>query len=120
MPLYSVRERDRGYNQATLLAKELLPTFESATLNQTLKRIRPTRTQSTLHSSSDRLANVVGAFAVDRDQTFRDSRVLLIDDVVTSGGTVSECARALKRAGATQVDAFAVALAGAHNNDVDI
>lgn len=120
VPLYPVRERERGYNQAALLAQELISTFECVTLNRSLKRIRPTRAQSTLKSSGDRLANVLGAFAVDRAQTFNDSHILLVDDVVTSGGTVSECARALKRAGAGRVDAFAVALAGGHTDDIDV
>ncbi|HOH42234.1 MAG TPA: phosphoribosyltransferase family protein, partial [Candidatus Hydrogenedentes bacterium] len=71
--------------------------------------IRPTRAQSTL-KSVDRAENVRGAFAVKGD-ALKGKRVLLIDDVITTGGTVTECARALRRAGVQEVDAFAPALA---------
>ena len=110
VPLHRVRRRARGFNQAQLLAKELLPTFPRARLDESLSRIRPTRTQSTIKEHKERLQNVVGAFAVDRADYFDGRTVLLIDDVVTSGGTVSECARALLRAGAVHVDVLAAAL----------
>ena len=110
VPLHRVRRRGRGFNQALLLAKRLLPAFPSARLNESLLRIRPTRTQSTIKDHKERRENVVGAFAVRREEHFESRTVLLIDDVVTSGGTVSECTRALKRAGAAHVDVFAVAL----------
>ncbi len=110
VPLHAVRRRARGFNQAQLLAKRLLPPFSSARLNESLLRIRPTRTQSTIQDHKERRKNVVGAFAVRREEHFEGRTVLLIDDVVTSGGTVSECTRALKRAGAAHVDVFAAAL----------
>ena len=110
VPLHRVRRRARGFNQAQLLAKELLPLFPRARLNQSLSRIRPTRTQSTIKDHKERLQNVVGAFAVDREENFDGRTVLLIDDVVTSGGTVSECAHALLRAGAVHVDVLVAAL----------
>lgn len=108
VPLHRVRLRDRGYNQSELLARECLPAFPRATLNTDLKRIRPTRTQSAL-AGARRAHNVRGAFAVAGD-TLEDKTVLLVDDVVTSGGTVTECAKALIRANVRAVDAFAVAL----------
>ena len=110
VPLHRVHQRDRGFNQAQLLAKRLLPAFPRSRLNESLLRIRPTRRQVTIKDSKERRRNVVGAFAVRREEHFDGRTVLLIDDVVTSGGTASECARALKRAGATHVDVFAAAL----------
>ena len=110
VPLHRVRQRDRGFNQAQLLAKRLLPAFPRTRLNESLLRIRPTRRQVTIKDSEERRRNVVGAFAVRREEHFDGRTVLLIDDVVTSGGTASECTRALKRAGAAQVDVFAAAL----------
>lgn len=109
VPLYPSRERERGYNQSRLLAEHLLHFFARCTLDESLCRIRPTRAQSTL-KSVDRAENVRGAFAVKGD-TLKGKRVLLIDDVITTGGTVTECARALRRAGVQEVDAFAPALA---------
>jgi len=110
VPLHKIRLRERGFNQAALLAKEILPLFPNAELNESLIRIRPTRVQSKLKSEAERKNNVIGAFAVERGRDFKGRRILLIDDVVTSGGTVSECAAALKRAGAAHVDVLAVAL----------
>ncbi len=109
VPLHRVRERTRGYNQSRLLAEQVLPAFGSAALDVSLKRIRPTRTQSHL-SEHERAANVRGAFAVLGDSC-RGKRVLLVDDVVTTHCTVAECAAALRRAGAVEVDVLAVALA---------
>ena len=115
VPLHAVRLRDRGFNQAALLAEPLCDLFPNALLLPGLKRIRPTRTQSRLSDPEDRQSNVRGAFAVDRDVDFTGQRILLIDDVVTTGGTVSDCARALERAlgraGASYVDVLTFALA---------
>ncbi len=110
VPLHRVRRRDRGFNQSELLAKQLLPSFPWARLDLSLKRIRPTRTQSTIRNRDARLKNVAGAFAVDAQESFEGETVLLVDDVATSGGTVAESARALKRAGAIQVDVLVAAL----------
>ena len=110
VPLHRVRRRSRGFNQAELLAEGLRDAFPQARLNQTLRRIRPTRIQSRIKDPMERRENVIGAFAVDTDANFDGRTVLLIDDVVTTGGTVSECARALTRAGAAEVDVLAVAL----------
>lgn len=108
VPLHRVRQRERGFNQSALLAEEALSVFDGAKLDTTLKRIRPTRVQSRLEPQ-DRRGNVRGAFAVDGPD-FPGESLLLIDDVVTTGGTVSECARVLRKAGASRVDVLAVAL----------
>ncbi len=110
VPLHRVRQRWRGFNQAELLAERMMPAFSRARLDRSLRRIRPTRTQSGLENAAARLANVRGAFAVDRDASFKGETVLLVDDVITTGGTMAECARALKRAGAATVDVMAVAV----------
>lgn len=110
VPLHRIRKRDRGFNQAALLALNLLPVFPNAELNDSLRRIRPTSTQSRLTDDKERAANVVGAFAVDRDMDFQNRRILLVDDVVTTGSTANECAAALLRSGAAHVDVLTVAL----------
>jgi ComF family protein len=109
VPLHRVRRRARGYNQAELITVHTAPVFPRARIDLSLRRIRPTYVQSTLTNASQRRENVRGAFAVDRDRSFERETVLLVDDVVTTGGTVAECARALKRAGAKTVDVIAVA-----------
>jgi ComF family protein len=110
VPLHRVRQRERGYNQSKLIAANLLDAFPGAALDESLRRIRPTRVQSLSSTTAERRANVRGAFAVSGEH-LRDKAVLLVDDVVTTGGTTAECARALKRAGAAVVDVMAAALA---------
>jgi ComF family protein len=109
VPLYKTRLRDRGFNQSLCLAQQIAPEFPHAVIDESLQRIRPTRAQSTLKSDA-RSQNVRGAFAV-MGNALEGKQVLLIDDVITTGDTITECARALMRAGALKVDAFAVALA---------
>lgn len=110
VPLYKVRKRERGFNQSQLLADVLArDIFTGAALDESLKRIRPTRAQSRL-KTEERAINVRGAFAVQGD-ALKGKRVLLIDDVITTGDTITECAKTMRRAGAAEVDAFAVALA---------
>jgi len=103
VPLHKVRLRERGFNQAELLAREVAGEFPNAVVTLDLHRIRPTRVQSRLRDSAERMNNVAGAFAVPRNVDFQGRTVLLVDDVVTTGGTAAECARALKRAGAKTV-----------------
>lgn len=110
VPLHRVRRRARGFNQSELIAVKTMACFPRARLDTSLRRIRPTRTQSKLTNDTERRENVKGAFAVDRDRSFTGEAVLLLDDVVTTGGTVAECARALIRAGAKTVDVIAVAM----------
>lgn len=109
VPLHRIRERSRGYNQARLLAQELLFAFPNAKMDESLRRIRPTRVQSLSASPKERRANIVGAFAVAGD-TLKGKTVLLIDDVCTTGETVSECAAALRRAHVAAVDVFVAAV----------
>ena len=109
VPLHPVRERLRGYNQSRLLAENVVHAFPNAHLDNSLRRIRPTRTQSLLKGEARR-NNVKGAFAVLGDSC-QKKRILLVDDVVTTASTVTECAATLLRAGAAHVDVLAVALA---------
>lgn len=109
VPLHPVRLRQRGFNQSLLLAQEVLPEFPGAALDSSLIRVRPTRAQSRL-KPKERAENVRGAFAVTGD-TVKKKTILLVDDVVTTRETVTECARVLRRAGAARVDVLAFALA---------
>jgi ComF family protein len=109
VPLHSARERDRGFNQATLLA-ELLARHSGLRLHDALERTRYTTTQ-TAYDRAERMQNLRDAFRLRKKGDVRGLRVLLIDDVLTTGSTLSECARVLKKAGAISVYAATAARA---------
>ncbi len=109
VPLHPTRERERGFNQATLLA-ELLSGKISVPLQALLERIRYTTTQ-TAYDRAERMENLHDAFRLRKNANVRELRVLLIDDVLTTGSTLSECARVLKEAGAISVYAATAARA---------
>jgi ComF family protein len=110
VPLHWVRLARRRYNQAALLANALSRISGVPAVADLLVRRRRTPSQGGL-SAVGRHRNVQGAFAVGRRHADRvaDRRVLLVDDVLTTGATVSACARALLRAGARAVDVAALA-----------
>ena len=109
VPLHPARERERGFNQATLLA-ELLARQFTVPLCAVLERIRYTTTQ-TAYDRAERMENLHDAFRLRKKANVRELHVLLIDDVLTTGSTLSECARILKEAGATSVYAATAARA---------
>ncbi len=111
VPLHRVRQRERGYNQALVLAEALMPVFSNARIDQCLRRIRPTHTQSRIKDPAERRRNVRGAFAIEGASHLKGGAVLLLDDVITTHGTVEECARILRQVGVAHVDVLAIALA---------
>jgi ComF family protein len=101
VPLSRRRGRRRGYNQTELLGRALAGLLDLPHLPSAMTRIRETGSQVGLEAG-ERWANVAGAFAATPNQV-RDERVLLIDDVHTTGATLAACAEALAQAGARQV-----------------
>ncbi len=108
VPLFPTRERERTYNQAALLATALAGRIDSHAEPRLLQRIRDTGSQIRL-TARERRRNVRDAFAVRFPEHVEGRRLLLIDDVMTTGCTCHEAARALKRAGATAVFVLTVA-----------
>ena len=109
VPLHPARQRERGFNQASVLA-ELLSAQTSIPAKPVLERIRYTTTQTAL-DRSERMENLHNAFRLRKNGDVRSLRVLLVDDVLTTGFTLNECARVLKRAGAFSVHAATAARA---------
>lgn len=108
VPLHKSRLRQRGFNQALLLA-DVVARLHSIPLSyDNLQRIRPTRPQVEL-SKEERIKNVVGAFDLRRPLDVVGKKVLLVDDVFTTGATMNECASILKQAGAEFVACLTIA-----------
>jgi ComF family protein len=108
VPLHRDRLMQREFNQATLLAKGLATQLQVPVLERILVRTRSTRPQVEL-SRQERRRNVKQAFVVTSTEALQEARVLVVDDVLTTGATLGEIARTLKAAGAKQVDVFALA-----------
>ena len=108
MPLHGSRLRERGYNQSVLIARAMARVLDLSVEDRALKRVRATETQTNL-DSVERGANMAGAFRSRRRDRVRERRVLLVDDVVTTGATANACAEALLEAGASEVDVATVA-----------
>jgi ComF family protein len=113
VPLHPVRLRWRGFNQALLLAQPLGRTWGVPVDAFALRRSRATPPQVGLDERARR-RNVQGAFAVAPGAAIKDRRILLVDDVFTTGATVDECAATLRRAGARCVDVLVLARALPH------
>lgn len=110
VPLHRDRLRWRGFNQAHLLARRLGRRCGVPVDPFLLVRARPTPPQVGL-DEADRRRNVAGAFVAPRPLALAGRSTLLVDDVYTTGATVEECARVLKRAGARRVDVLVLARA---------
>jgi len=106
VPLHLVRQRERGYNQSALLAEHLAGCIGLPYSDSLIQRTRFTSSQTKL-SRVKRRANVASAFAAVKILHY--DRILLVDDVVTTGSTVDACARVLKETGVKTVDVFALA-----------
>ena len=108
VPLSSERLRERGYDQAMLIAMAAALELDDVAV-ETLKKVVNVAPQSGTGSAEQRRANISGAFECADAELVRGRRILLIDDIITTGATVSECARVLGLAGAESVVCAAVA-----------
>ena len=109
IPLFSSRLRERGYNQSRLLAEEIARKYRMGLSNGNLVRIRNTEHQ-TLLNEKERWTNISGAFRIKNPAEHQDKKILIIDDLLTTGATASEAARTLKNAGARTVGILTLAI----------
>lgn len=124
IPLSSKRHRERGYNQAELICNELMKldstthlrhgVNEETTKNFSLEKnvlikIKETEHQANIKERKDRLKNLAGSFSVQNPKLIKNRNVILIDDVLTTGATLSEAKKILKQSGAKKVIAFTIA-----------
>jgi competence protein ComFC len=108
VPLHSVKEREREFNQAELIAKHLSVATKIPLNNNLLRRVSPTMTQTRL-TKQQRAENMRGAFAVRNGVKLNGEKIIVVDDVFTTGATTSACAKVLREAGAGEVCVWTIA-----------
>lgn len=108
VPLHPRKLREREFNQAEFLGNKLSRAFQKPLITDNLRRVRDTQTQTRLdlHGRAD---NMRGAFAVKQPAAFSRKRLILVDDIFTTGATTNECASILLKAGAANVSVLTVA-----------
>ncbi len=110
VPLHHLKRAERGYNQSEFIAKGIKVITGIPVKKNILKRVRFTETQTTFNLQERKL-NMEGAFSLKRKTNLEGKTILLLDDVITTGATISECGRVLLDAGAEKVYAASVAVA---------
>lgn len=108
VPLHPVKEREREFNQAGRLAAQLAAALNVPLNTKVLRRVSFTITQTTL-SRKDRAANMRNVFAVPKGLCLKGRKIVLVDDVLTTGATTNACAKVLRAAGAEEVCVWTVA-----------
>ena len=111
VPLHARKEKNRGFNQAAIIADLLGKFLEIEVRRDILKRIRNTDPQIKLATSKDRAANMKGAFALTENakEEIEDKNIILVDDVYTSGATMKAAIKTLRQAGAKKILIFVMA-----------
>jgi len=106
--LHSTRFRERGYNQSEFLAQQISAVYNIKMINNILIKKLHTKPHAFLHEK-ERWTNITGAFKIKNPNEVNNKSILLIDDLLTTGATSSEAAKALKSAGAKTVGVFTLA-----------
>lgn len=117
VPVSKKRKRERGYDQAFLLASEMAGHLGREPV-ELLRKVRDNSAQSGLTEAAQRRANVLDVYEAPWPERLAGKRVLLVDDVVTTGETLSECARTLRMAGAEHVVCVTLARARGEQGDL--
>jgi ComF family protein len=102
IPLHKSRQREREFNQAEILSREVARKFDKQLLTNALIRVKPTKTQTGL-TFQERCRNMEESFSVVKPELIKNTNLLLVDDVLTTGATSSQAARCLKESGAAKV-----------------
>lgn len=113
VPISDRRKRKRGYDQVELIANAVAQEL-GMTAQPCLKKVWDNPAQSGIVGQAERRANVLGVYAAVNEESVKGKRILLLDDIVTTGSTAGECARVLLTAGAKEVNFAVVAAARQH------
>ena len=114
VPMHTSRLRERGYNQAELLARRVAGRCDVPYQSDLLARTRRVDPQAGMSSATSRATNVADSVVVVRPSQVHGRQIILVDDVATTGSTLNECAGALKDAGAASVWCLTLAVVGSH------
>lgn len=113
IPLSPSRKKERGFNQAELICRELLKIDEKNKMlsleTEVLWKPKDTVHQAHIENRSKRLQNIIGSFAIKNPERIEKRNIILLDDVITTGATLSEAKKMLKNSGARKIIAFTVA-----------
>lgn len=108
VPISKKRKHERGYNQTQLIAKEIAKILNIKLGNNILIKERDTKAQSEL-SKKDRAINIKDVFKITDNKTIKNMKILIFDDIYTTGSTANECARILKESGAKKIGVLTIA-----------
>lgn len=110
IPLARRKQRRRGYNQSEMIARGIAAETSLPVATDAVVRTKETKTQTALNAMQ-RMDNVEGAFALTNADALRGRHVLIVDDIVTTGATITACARAAQRAGDVRISVLSVGFA---------
>ena len=108
VPIHYNRKVTRGYNQSALIAKELAKKLDIKYEDKVLFKKINNKPQST-KNKGDRIQNVIGVYYTKNEQQIYNKKIILLDDIYTTGSTANECSKTLKLAGAKQIDIISIA-----------
>jgi competence protein ComFC len=112
IPLSKGRYRERGYNQVELICEQLVKLDNNVNFileNNVLVKPKDTEHQARIKNRKERLKNIIGSFSTKNENLVKNKNIILIDDILTTGATLTEAKKALKKAGAKKIIAFTIA-----------
>jgi ComF family protein len=113
VPLYKSRQRKREYNQSGIIAEKIAEILESEYISDSVFRVRSTRQQAKIQNDDERWKNVKDAFSLAEEASdFTGRRILIVDDIVTTGATIYEVSRPIREQKPEMLDVFSLAYAG--------
>lgn len=110
IPLHQLKKAERGFNQSFYIAKGINEILQKKVNDKIVRRIKYTQSQTTMNIG-ERKENISGAFKIKKQTAVKGKNILLVDDVITTGATISECGMILIEAGANKIYAASIAIA---------
>ena len=110
VPLHTLKKAERGYNQSFYIAKGIGKVLSITFSDRIVKRIKYTESQTTMNLNK-REENISGAFKIKNNNGIKNKNILIVDDVITTGATISECGKMLLEVGAKKIYAASIAIA---------